>query len=103
AMINGAAEAIEFYKKAFDALEIFRLASPDGRIIHAEIQIGESVLMVGDADPPFQDPKTVGGTTVGLHVYVDDVDAMSAQAIRAGASEVQPAQDMFYGARQSMV
>jgi|SRR5699024_1014088 len=102
-MIDGAADAIDFYKKAFDAIELFRIASPDGRIIHAEIQIGGSTLMVGDADPPFHDPKTAGGTTVGLHVYVDNVEEMTAQAIQAGAGEIQPAQDMFYGARQSMV
>jgi uncharacterized glyoxalase superfamily protein PhnB/ketosteroid isomerase-like protein len=102
-MIDGAAAAIEFYAKAFDAVELFRIARPDGRIVHAEITIGDSLVMVGDADAPFKDPRALGGLSVGLHFYVDNVDARLAQAVDAGAVLVQPGQDMFYGDRMGMV
>ena len=102
-MVRGAAEAIEFYKKAFGAEETFRVALPDGKIIHSEIQIGESVVMLGDADSPFSDPKATGGSSVGLHVYVKDVNTLFAWAISAGATEIQPLQDMFYGDRTAML
>ncbi len=102
-MVDGAAAAIDFYCEALGAKELFRILSPDSKIIHAEIQIEQSVVMVGDAAGPFSAPSTLGGTTTGLHVYVSDVDSLSAQALRAGAVELQPPQDMFYGARQSML
>ena len=73
-MIDGAAEAIDFYQRALSAVELFRLTGPDGTIVHAEIRIGCSVIMVGDAASPFRSPRSLGGSTVGLHVYVDDVD-----------------------------
>ena len=102
-MIDGAAEAIDFYQRALSAVELFRLTGPDGTIVHAEIRIGCSVIMVGDAASPFRSPRSLGGSTVGLHVYVDDVDARFARAIDAGATAVQSVQDMFYGDRVGML
>ena len=102
-MVDGAAKAITFYETAFAATELFRVAQPDGRIVHAEIRIGASVVMVGDADPPFRSPSAAGGSTVGLHVYVEDVDTQVAHAVDAGATLLQPAQDMFYGDRVAMI
>jgi len=99
--IKGAAEAIEFYKRAFSATELFRLVAPSGDIGHAEIKIGNSAIML--ADPcetgPFRSPQSLGGSSIGLHVYVEDVDALFAQAVGAGAKVVKPVQDQFYGDR----
>jgi PhnB protein len=98
-MIDGASAAIEFYERAFGATELFRIARPDGRILHAELRIGSSVVMLGDADAPFRAPGALGASTVGLHVYVDDADQRITQAVDAGATLLQPVQDMFYGDR----
>src|SRR5688572_5566328 len=99
--IQGAADAIEFYKRAFNATEMFRLVAPGGTIVHAEIRIGDSPIML--ADPcetgSFRSPQSLGGSSIGLHVYVEDVDALFAQAIDAGAKSVRPVQDQFYGDR----
>lgn len=103
AMVKDAAAAIEFYKSAFGALELFRLALPSGQIIHAELKIGESVFMVGEASPPFSSPSATNPSSVGLHIYVKNVDAISEKAVAAGAEILQPAQDMFYGDRQTML
>ena len=100
-MVNGAAEAIRFYAEAFGGEELFRIAGPDGRIMHAEVDIKGSTIMVGDTDGPFVAPGD--GTTVGVHLYVDDVDAFGEQAVQAGAELLQPPTDMFYGARQIML
>ena len=99
--IDGAGEAIEFYKKILGAEERFRMPGPDGRIGHAEIQIGDSVIMMADAMPEMGavDPKKLGGTPVTLTVYVEDVDATFKNAIKAGAKETQPVEDKFYGDR----
>ncbi|MFE9701885.1 VOC family protein [Streptomyces sp. NPDC005930] len=103
-MVDGAAEALDFYGTAFGAQELMRIGHPDGRILHAEIQVHESVLMVGDAEGPFvSPPKAGGGTTVGLHVYVEDVDALYRQAVTAGAEPLQEPVDMFYGDRSAML
>lgn len=102
-MVNGAAAAIEFYEKALGAIELFRVAKSDGQIVHAEITVGRSVIMVGDVEDPFHAPLPSGGTTVGLHVYVDDVNACFAQAVDAGAKVIQAVQDMFYGDRVCML
>jgi len=103
--IKGAADAIEFYKKAFDAIELFRLDMPGGGIGHAEIQIGTSRIMIADPcdDVSFGDPKTLGGSTVGLYVYVNDVDAMHSQAVAAGAITINPVEDQFYGDRTGTI
>jgi PhnB protein len=85
--IKGAADAIEFYKKAFGATETMRMAGPDGRIGHAEIKIGKAKIMLADEFPEmgFLSPRTLGGSPVTIHIYVEDVDALAAQAEAAGA------------------
>lgn len=99
--IKGAAEAIDFYKRAFGATELFRLVAASGEIGHAEIRIGDSTIMLADpcATGTFRSPRSLGGSSVGLHVYVEDVDARFAQAVNAGAKAVKPVQDQFYGDR----
>ena len=101
-IINGASEALEFYKKAFGATELFRMPMPDGKIGHAEIKIGDSHIMLADEPPPgagFQGPKASGNTTVGICLYVEDVDTMAKQAVASGAKELRPVVDQFYGDR----
>jgi PhnB protein len=99
--IDGAGEAIEFYKKIFGAQERFRMPGPDGRIGHAEIGIGDSVIMMADTFPEMNvlDPKKLGGTPVTLTVYVEDVDKTFKNAISGGAKETQAVEDKFYGDR----
>lgn len=99
--IKGAAEAIDFYKRAFSATELFRLVAPSGEIGHAEIKIGDSPIMLADPceEGAFRNPQSLGGSSVGLHVYVEDVDALFVQAVDAGAKAVRPVQDQFYGDR----
>ncbi len=104
AMVDGATAAIDFYAKAFGAEELFRIDGPDGRVVHAEISIHGSVMMLGDAEGPlFSAPTTLGGTTVGLHVFVDDVDALTQQATTAGAELLQPPTDQFHGDRTALL
>ena len=101
-MINGAAEAIEFYRRAFGATESFKLEAPRGTIGHAEIQIGDSRIMRADdcgGESPFRNPQSSGGSPVGLHLYVEDVDAVFDRAVSAGATVIKPVQDQFYGDR----
>ena len=100
-IIKGAAAALEFYKKAFGAQELFRMPGPDGAIMHAEIKIGDSPIMFGEENPAMGavSPKTLGGTAVGICLYVPDVDALAAQAVAAGVTVVRPVQDQFYGDR----
>jgi PhnB protein len=100
-IIKGASDAIEFYKKAFGATELFRMAQPDGRVGHAEIRIGDSTIMLADEFPEMghKSPKTLGGSPVSLLIYVEGVDAIFAQAIAAGAAEDKPVEDKFYGDR----
>lgn len=99
-IIKGAAEAIDFYKKAFGATELFRM-DHEGKIGHAEIKIGDSPVMLADEHPAmgYVSPKTLGGTPVSLMIYVDDVDTTYKRAIEAGGVEVKPIQDQFYGDR----
>ncbi|MEZ0068159.1 PhnB protein [Streptacidiphilus sp. MAP12-20] len=101
-MVDGAAKAIAFYEVAFGATEYLRLETDGGRIYHAEIGIAGSTLMLSDPEPPFAVPGG-GWTSVVLHVYVPDVDAVTAQAVAAGAELLTPAADMPYGIRQSML
>jgi PhnB protein len=100
-IVNGAASAIEFYKKAFGATELFRMPGPDGKIGHAEIKIGNSPIMLADEHPEmgFRGPKALGGSPVGILLYVEDVDKMAGQAVAAGAKVEKPVQDQFYGDR----
>ncbi|MFB7112596.1 VOC family protein [Streptomyces sp. NPDC056291] len=103
-MVDGAANAIDFYSKALGAEELFRLGGPDGRILHAEISIHGSTIMLGDAEgPTFTAPTTIGGTTVGLHVFVDDVDVLAEQASAAGAELLRPPTDQFHGDRTAIL
>ena len=99
--ISGAADALEFYKQAFSATEIFRLDAPNGEIGHADIMIGDSHVMLADQceESPIPSPQSLSGSSVGLHIYVEDVDALFAQAINAGAKQVKPVADQFYGDR----
>lgn len=99
--IQGAAEAVEFYKRAFDAVEVYRLDTPTGEIGHAELRIGDSVIMLADEgdEVTFRSPRTLGGSSVGLHIYVEDVDYKFVQAVNAGAKVIRPVQDQFYGDR----
>jgi PhnB protein len=100
-IVRDAASAIEFYKKAFGATERMRFADPSGKVGHAEVQIGDSTVMLGDEHPDmgFRGPQSLGGSPVGLLIYVEDVDARFKQAVSAGATVVRPVQDQFYGDR----
>lgn len=93
------ADAIDWYVKAFGAVEVMRMADPDGVVAHAEIRIGDSVVMLGDEwpDGPTKSPNTIGGSTAALFIYTDDVDALWERAMAAGADEVYPLQMQFYG------
>jgi PhnB protein len=100
-IVDGAAKAIEFYKAVFGAKERMRLGGPDGKVGHAELEIGGSVVMLADEHPAMGAlaPPTVGGTPVGLHVYLEDVDAVAVRAIAAGATLKRPVENQFYGDR----
>lgn len=99
--VNDAAAAIEFYKKGFGATEVMRLPGPDGKLGHAEIRIGDALVMLADESPDYGNlsPKTLGGSAVRLHMYVEDVDAFFEQAVAAGAKVLIPIADQFYGDR----
>src|SRR5262245_39092494 len=100
-MINGAAKAIEFYTRVFGAVEVMRLSGADGKIAHAEIRIGDSMIMLADESPEWNNhsPKTLGGSPVYMALYVPDVDAVAARAVEAGAKLLIPVADQFYGDR----
>jgi PhnB protein len=100
-VVKGASSAIEFYKSAFGATELMRFADPSGRIGHAELKLGDSTIMLADENPPMGavSPQSVGGTPVGLLLYVEDVDAVADRAVGAGATVIRPVQDQFYGDR----
>ncbi len=104
-IIKGAASAIEFYKKAFGATELFRMATPGGKIGHAEIKIGNSPIMLADEVPEmgYRSAQSLGGTPVGILLYVEDVDTVFNQAIAAGAKVERPVKDQFYGDRSGGV
>ena len=100
-VVDEAARAIDFYQKALGAEETLRMPGPGGKIMHAEIRIGDSVIMLNDEMPEMgaRSPKAYGGTPVRFYVYVDDVDAAWKRAVDAGARPVMPLQDMFWGDR----
>jgi PhnB protein len=100
-VVKGAAAAIDYYAKAFGAVELFRMAAPDGKIGHAEIKIGNSPVMLADEHPEmgYLGPQTIGGAPVGLVLYVEDVDTVFDRAIKAGGKEQKPLKDEFYGDR----
>ena len=103
--LRRAAEAIEFYKKAFGAEELFRLVEPGGRVGHAEVKIGATTLMLADEYPEMGivGPEAIGGTTFAIHLHVDDADAWIERAVAAGAVVTRPAQDAFYGERSGAI
>lgn len=99
-IVDGGARALEYYKQAFGATELFRMPHGD-KIAHAEMKIGDSPFMLSDEHPEmgFKGPKSIGGSAVGLMIYVDDCDAVFKQAIAAGGTEKKALQDQFYGDR----
>lgn len=100
-IVKNATDAIEFYKRAFDATELMRLTAPSGEVAHAEIKIGDSPIMLADetTGSEFRSPKSVGAPTASIMLYVKDVDARISKATRAGAKTLRPVQDQFYGDR----
>ena len=104
-IIRGATEAIEFYKKAFGATELFRFPAPEGKIGHAEIKIGDSPIMLADEHPDmgYKGPQTLNGSPVSIMIYVEDVDTTFNQAVGAGATVKHEVTDKFYGDRMGTV
>ena len=100
-IVRDATRAIEFYKKAFGAKELMRMADPSGKIGHAEIKIGDSPIMLADEVPGmgYRSPESLGGSPVSILLYVEDVDAVFNQAVAAGAKVQRPVADQFYGDR----
>jgi PhnB protein len=100
-IVDGAAKALDFYKRVFGATERMRMPGPGGKVGHAEIAIGRSVIMLADEHPEMdaRGPRAFGGSPVSLHVYVPDVDATVKAAVAAGAKVVRPVEDRFYGDR----
>ena len=103
--VNGGARAIEFYKQAFGATEEVRMDAPGGKVGHAEIKIGDSHLMLADECPEMdaRSPQAIGGTPVGLMLYLQDCDSVVAKAVSLGAKVVKPVQDQFYGDRSGTI
>lgn len=99
--VRDAARAIEFYKQAFGAVERSVMKGPDGKVMHAELMIGDSIVMLNDEFPEFGalSPQSIGGTGVGLHIYVENVDSAFDRALKAGAAVEMPVNDMFWGDR----
>jgi PhnB protein len=102
--VRDAAEAVAFFAKAFGARELFRIAAPNGRIIHSELAVCGSTVMLGDPDGRLYDePRRLGACTASLHLIVDDNEALLRRAVAAGCEQVQPPTDMFYGANSTSV
>jgi len=99
--VDGAAAAIDFYSTVFGTTERMRMPAPEGKIGHAELQLGDSVIMLADEAPEIgvRSPRSIGGTPVTLSVYVDDVDAVFDRAVSAGATPLRPVETQFYGDR----
>jgi PhnB protein len=100
-IVDGAAAAIDFYKSVFGATERMRMDAPEGRVGHAELEIGDSVVMLADEHPETnaRGPRSTGGTPVSLHMYVEDADGVFDRAVEAGAKALRPVEDQFYGDR----
>jgi PhnB protein len=103
--IRGAARAIDYYKNVFGAKEKLRMPNPDGKIGHAELEIGDSVVMLADENPHIQakSPETLGGTTASLLLYLENVDSVVDNAVKAGAKILRPVADQFYGDRMGTI
>ena len=104
-VVRDAAKAIEFYKKALGAQERMRMAGPDGKIVHAELQIGDSIIFLSDEMPqaPVKSPQTVGASTAVLNLYVEDVDTAFKRAVDAGGKVAMPLADQFWGDRYGSI
>ncbi|MFE2148011.1 VOC family protein [Streptomyces sp. NPDC059456] len=103
-MVADAPAALSFYRRAFDAVEDFRLDHPEGGVLHAEIRIAGATLMLGDvSEGPFSAPSALGGTSAALHVFVPDVDALVRTAVAEGAELLQPPADQFHGDRTAIL
>ena len=104
-IVSGAADAIEFYKKAFGAQEVGRLPGPNGKVMHAQLRIGDSALMLMDESPEHRalGPRALKGSPVTIHLYVDDADAFFARAVKAGAKATMPVADQFWGDRYGVL
>ncbi|HKY21646.1 MAG TPA: VOC family protein [Vicinamibacterales bacterium] len=100
-IVKGASDAIDFYVRAFGAREIMRIPASDGTIGHAELQIGNSRVMLADEHPDqgYRSPQSLGGSGSGLMLYLEDVDRVFTRAVNAGAKEIEPVKDQFYGDR----
>lgn len=100
-IVTDAAKAIDFYKQAFGAIEVMRMPKPDGKVGHAELQFGDSKIMLADEFPEMnaKAPNAFGGSPVGIMLYIENVDAVADKAVSLGATLVRPLQDMFYGDR----
>jgi PhnB protein len=99
--VRDALRAIEFYKQAFGATERGVMKGPDGKVMHAELKIGDSIVMLGEESPAYGalSPLSIGGSGLGLHIYVEDVDSAFDRAVKAGAKAEMPVSDMFWGDR----
>ena len=106
-IIKGAAQAIDYYKNVFGATELFRMDGPDGKVGHAELQIGDSHIMLADENPSMgtghASATTIGGSPVSLYLYLPDVDAVVDRAVAEGAKILKPVQDQFYGDRSGFI
>lgn len=104
-IISDAARALEFYKRAFGAMEIMRIPTPEGKIGHAEFKIGAAIVMLADEFPDMncKSPQSIGGSPVSMMVYVQDVDAFVERAVSAGAKMTTPVENKFYGDRSGSV
>jgi PhnB protein len=99
--VRGAVSAIDFYKSVFGATEVVRMMGTNGKVMHAELKIGDSIVMLADENPPtgVMSPQTVGGYSVGMHLYVEHVDAVIEKAVESGARLLRPIKNQFYGDR----
>jgi len=104
-VVDGAAEAIDYYTRVFGAVEMMRMPAPGNRIGHAELKIGDSVVMLADANPEMghKSPKTLGGSPISLLLYVEDADAIARKAVENGGKLVRPVENQFYGDRMGGV
>jgi PhnB protein len=104
-IVDGASQAIDFYTQILGASERMRMPGPDGRLGHAELELGDSVIMLADENPEMgaRGPRSIGGSPVTIHAYVDDVDGTFERALGAGAKTVQEVEDRFYGDRSGQL
>ena len=106
-VIKGASQAIDYYKKVFGATEVFRMDTPDGKVAHAELQIGDSHVMLADENPKMglghTSAASIGASPVSLYLYIPDVDRIVERAVTAGAKVLKPVQDQFYGDRSGFI